>query len=265
MSDREHGDVEGHRPLLGRTPRRSAPSRRAVISSLLLHLGVIGVFWALGALSRGRDPAEFEVYRVNIVSPPPQAGGEPQITPPAEKPKTEPTPEPTPVAVPEPPKVTKPDPKPAPPKPEVKKPEPKKEAPKPTPAPAPEKKPAPAAAEPTRGKNPDPKSAGGEGLNVQLEGVACPSAGYCENIIRQINRHFRWTGSDRLRAEVSFIIRGDGSVENIDVTRGSGNTLFDLQVKAAIESAGRRQAFGTLPREFGREFLPVQFVFTPPR
>ena len=233
--------------------RRERPDRRAVGAALVLHLAAIGMLWAT-ARALSPDEPQYVVYRVNIVSPPPQEQGEPAVTtpeppapvvPPAPEPEPQP-PEPQPQPQPQPPK----------PRPEPAKVEPKKQPPA---------KPAPQPPQVTRGGKPDPKSAGGEGLNVQLSGEECPTPDYCANIIRQINRFFRWSGTGSPRVEVGFVILRDGSARDIRIVRASGNLEFDFKAMEAIEQAGNRRAFGALPRAFPGEFLPVSFYFEPPR
>ena len=51
----------------------SARFRRSFLLSVLVHVGVVGVVWALSA--RGPELPQMRVYAVNIVSPPPQADG----------------------------------------------------------------------------------------------------------------------------------------------------------------------------------------------
>ena len=99
---------------------------------------------------------------------------------------------------------------------------------------------------------------------MQLEGEQCPDPEYCDGIIRQIYRYFRWTGAPHLRAEVYFVIRRDGSVEDLRIVRPSGSLEFDFEAMGAIEQAGRRKAFGPLPPAFGRDRLPILFEFRPP-
>ena len=223
--------------------RSQRPARRAVLASVLLHIAAIGGFWA-ARIGMAPEPQDFVVYRVNIVSPPPQVAGEP-----------EPEPTPPPLVVTPPVEVAPPLPKPQP-KPVEKPPEATK------PAPAAEK---PAPAKPVAGARPDAASAGGENLNVQMAGEEFPEPAYLENIIRQINRYFRWTGTGRPRVEVSFVILRDGSVRDIKVLQPSGNLEFDFKAMGAIEQAGKRGAFGNLPAAWRGDHLAVSFYFQPPQ
>jgi len=236
--------------------KRARPGVASITASLLLHALFAAAFFGAGAF--GAPPEQpFRVYRVNIVSPPPKAAGElPEVmeAPTAAR-MTAPPPERTPQVTespkPEPPK--KPEPKP-----EPKKPEPGKTALATSPGRTDTK--------PTTGPNPDPKvEVGGAGLNVQLEGEAFPFPGYLENVIYQIRRFFRWTGDQRLAAEVYFVIRRDGTVEDLRLVRGSGDFTFNLEAMGAVEQAGKRKAFGPLPEGFQGDRLPILFSFEPAR
>lgn len=105
---------------------------------------------------------------------------------------------------------------------------------------------------------------GDEAVNVQLDGATFPYPEYLNNIIRQINRHWRKpTGGRHLRAELSFVIHADGSVSGIEWVRRSGNRSFDLEARGAVEAAGARGAFGPLPDGYPRDRLRVSFFFDP--
>ena len=113
------------------------------------------------------------------------------------------------------------------------------------------------------GRDPDPDSPGGEGLSLQSAGMECPSAGYCENIVRQVRRYFRRPEGENGSAEACFRILEDGSVDRITVRRVRGSAVFRLAVSEAVEQAGLRKAFGELPAAFGAETLPVCVDITP--
>lgn len=284
--------------------RRGAPGRfsRAVAASVGLHAAAFGAVW-LG-LSGAEPPPRAQVFRVDIVSPPPSVAGEPAPAPPApETAAPEPEPEaaaPPPVPEPEPevrePAPTpEPAPKPAPPKrPEPKQPEresrptpaPKTERPKElpkssaaTPTPkrterpretaqkeAPKKTEAPAARNPVppAGRDPDPKSQGGEGLAVRTEGAEFVDPAYLANIIRQLKRYFRPPPGARTdMAEVRFWINRDGTVSDIAVGRSRGSFPFRAAAMEAVEQAGLNKAFGPLPQAYRGNRLPVSFTFEP--
>lgn len=117
---------------------------------------------------------------------------------------------------------------------------------------------------PATGRNADAASPGGEGLTVNQRGVRCPSAGYCENIVRQVRRFFRAPeGAAGGSGNVCFRILRDGSVAEISTQRVRGGAAFRLALMEAAEQAGNRKAFGTLPSAFGGEELPVCVDISP--
>ena len=93
--------------------------------------------------------------------------------------------------------------------------------------------------------------------------MECPSAGYCENIVRQVRRYFRRPDGSNGSAEACFRILRDGSVDNIAVGRVRGGFTFRLAVQEAVEQAGMRKAFGTLPAAFNAATLPVCVDISP--
>lgn len=225
--------------LQGTLPRaRRGPGRGAFAASLGLHAAIVLIVIASGLRSQPELP-EFRVYRVNIVSPPPQVLGEPEP------------------ATPEPPKVVQERPVEAPPKPQPKAPPVQRPTVQEKPEPKQESKPA-------QGRNPEPNAkVGGDDLNIQLDGEAFPYPEYLANIVTQIHRYFRWTGASGLTAEVYFVIRRDGSVQDIRLLRGSGNLEFDYEAMGAIEAVGTRGMFGPLPEGYSSDRLPVAFRFRP--
>lgn len=275
----EQGNDPKDAPLFS-GPRRTKrkPGARAMVGALLVHSLVFAPA-LIAAWGSEPPPPTYKVYRVKIKSPPPATLGEPApavaATPrPAPEPKPEP-PKPEPPK-PEPPKPTPPKPepakstppKPAPPKPEPAKPQPKPEPAKPSPTPTEPKKTesAPAReATPSRGANPKPGSPGGDNLDVDLDGEDFPDPAYLQNVIRQINNYFRWTGQTDLEVHVAFTINDDGSVSNLRVVRTSRNARFNLAALQAVEEAGKRKAFGALPDVWPRDILPVMFKFQPPK
>lgn len=238
-------------PLARALSRQTArPRRPAVLGSIALHLLLVAAFWVSSRQLAERLP-EFRVYRVNIVSPPPQALGDPSPVvqaPPAPQPRIE-----TPRPQPQPPPVQPAQPQPAEPRPQT----PPREAPR-------EAAP-PRETTPATGNNPQPVAVGGDGINVQMDGADFPFPGYLENVIMQIHRHFRWSGAANLEATVHFYILRDGSAGGIRVMRSSGNVRFDLEATGAVEQAGRRGAFGPLPDGWQQDRLWVSFRFLPPR
>lgn len=220
-------------------PERPAtkPGRGAVLGSVAVHALLI-VFALVGSLEGVDEEIEYKVYKVDLYSPPPQQLGEPQ-----------------------PPK----------PQPAIVRPEPRAETTVRERAPAPQPQPrkpvntGEGESDVARGRNPDPRSAvGGEGIDVRMEGEEFPYPEYLNNIITQLQRYFRWNGPGNLEAKVAFEIMRDGSVRRIRVAQKSGNINFDLEAVSAVEQAGKRGAFGALPKGWVADRLPVQFSFLPP-
>jgi outer membrane biosynthesis protein TonB len=219
--------------------RATKPGRNAVVGSVAMHLLLVAGVLA-GTFIKGKaEPIEYKVYKVDLYSPPPQQLGEP------EAPKPQPA-----IVRPESPKETT-----------IK--ENRPAQPKPQPA-----KPVSTGtgkSDVAKGRNPDPKAlVGGEGVDVQMDGEDFPYPEYLNNIILQLNRYFRWNGAANLEAKVGFEIMRDGSVRRIRVLQKSGNINFDLEAVSAIEQAGKRGAFGALPKGWVADRLPVAFSFLPP-
>lgn len=239
-----------------------------MIYSIILHGAIFGVAW----LSTFHSPPvfEFTAFEIELVSPPAAVQAEertpaqervvverPRPQPEPERPRPEPTPEQRP-----------PDPTPRQPEPErprpppERPPEPRREQPQP-PAPTPpepstQRTPA-AAPEPPPDR---PPATSGENINVRLEGLRRDYPEYYNNIIRQIDRCFRWQGAGGLETQVSFVIGRDGMVGRIEFVRRSGNTSFDFAAMGAVECAGQGR-FGPLPEDLPYESLPVLFEFRP--
>jgi outer membrane biosynthesis protein TonB len=242
--------------------------RRAFLVSAFIHVGLIVAIWAI--TSRGEQLPPMRVYAVNIISPPPQEFGEPR--PAVPQPEVEPEPEEEPEQELEPPTdEPEPEPEPAPTPPPTPtpaaQPPPRQEPPRPPPPPPPPAPPRQAPAQeptPSTGRQPDPASAGGENINMQLRGVECPTPDYCNNIIRQINRYFRSPGSGAAgNADIYFQINRDGSIADLRLVSSTGGAGFRLAVLEAVEQAGINRAFGPLPQAYGRDQLPVSFFFRP--
>lgn len=234
--------------------RRVDPfDKKAMVLSIALHVVVFAVGW-LSTL-QGPPEVQFLTFEIELVSPPPAVQAE-QPTPRREELVVErPEPEPTPPE-PEPEQPTleperQPEPEPEPPR---REPEPEPEPPEPDPEPTPAATPEPPPEEPP------PTS--GEGLNVRMEGLRRDFPAYYENIIRQIQRCFRWQGGGNWQAQVYFVIRRDGTVRDLEFRTRSGSTSFDFEAMGAVECAGQGR-FGPLPEELPYESQPVLFEFRP--
>ena len=105
---------------------------------------------------------------------------------------------------------------------------------------------------------------GGKGAdvaNVKADGIAFPYPVYLQNIVRQIALNFRPSARGALAAEVAFMIRRDGTIAGVRITRRSSVYSFDQDALAAVELASH--AFGPLPQGFSDDVLPVIFSFDP--
>ncbi|MDH3206989.1 MAG: TonB C-terminal domain-containing protein [Gemmatimonadota bacterium] len=233
--------------------RRVDPfNTRAAAYSMVLHATVFAVVW----LSTLRSPPQFEfiAYEIELVSPPPAAQAEePQ---PAveelvvERPEPEPSPpEPEAVAAPIEPAEPEPDP--------VPQPEPQTQ-PNP-PEPAVQDEPATTADAPPE----TTAETSGENLNVRLEGLRRDYPAYYDNIIRQIQRCFRWRTGGSWETAVAFTIRRDGLASDIEFLNRSGNTAFDFEAMGAVDCAGQGR-FGPLPEDLPWPAVRISFTFEPP-
>lgn len=235
----------------------AGPDRRAFVASAAVHLlAFLLVWWTRTAQPA---PAEFVAYDIELVSPPAPTEGEPAAaeeltveTPEPEPEQQQTEEEPPPEPEPEPDEETPPEP------------EPEEPSTEPVEEPRPEPEPADTAAEETGSPEPDPEAeTSGENIDVRIEGVRRDYPAYYENIIRQINRCFRWRGDQDLAATVRFYINRDGTVSDLSVVERSGNVEFDFEAMGAVECAGNAGRFGALPEDLPYDRLPIQFTFRP--
>ncbi len=101
----------------------------------------------------------------------------------------------------------------------------------------------------------------GEDINVRMEGLRRDYPEYYNNIIRQIQRCFRWRGEEELAASIYFVVNRDGSVTNVDIRESSRNIPFDIEAMGAAECAGNGDRLGPLPETMQFEQLEVVFKF----
>ena len=224
----------------------------SLVWSALLHALVVAAF----LFGRTHAPVPMPpAYRVTLVAAPAAAR---QVGVVREAP-----PEPTPApAVPTPPPVARETPEPA----RMKAP-PTKARPVKTPKTAtPNARPTTAKPAPTPA--PTPRAGGGETggrgadvANVRTEGIEFPYPVYLQNVVRQIALQFKPPPNSAYRAEVSFLIRRDGSVSGLRLVARSGSFSFDQDAMGAVEAASR--SFGPLPQGFTDDVLPVIFSFDP--
>jgi periplasmic protein TonB len=238
---------------------RGLSLRGAIVVSAMLHVAAGALFF----LVRGSPPMPMPpTYRVNLIAAPPgpRQMGEVQPTPTTEAPAAPAKPaetRPAPVAreTPDASRMKALNTKTA----------PKKVAKVATPNAAAAKAPAAApgkAAAPVAGGGPT----GGRGAdvaNVTVDGIAFPYPGYLENVVRQIALRFDPPGGRALTAVVAFLIRRDGSVTGLRLTKRSGVYSFDTEAMGAVDAAASAHAFGPLPQGFSDDVLPVIFSFDP--
>lgn len=225
--------------------------RRPMALSAALHVLLFVLAWA----STLYEPPqmEFITYEIELVSPPPaRQAEEPQVA--------------TEELV-----IERPEPEPTPPEPEV-------EDIVPVEDPEPEPEVAEEREEPTEETPPEvadevmvaaeidaveeESEESGEGLNVRIEGLRRDYPEYYNNIIRQIQRCFRWSEGGRWQTTVLFYIGRDGNVDDIDFLTRSGSNAFDFQAMGAVDCAGRGR-FGALPEDVPFDRFPVRFSFRP--
>lgn len=217
---------------------RARPGAGSALGSVLVHAFAMSAM--VGVAASAPDVTDFVSYDIELVSMPGPDLGELVVEAPPSPPSEAPPPAPQPVVK---------EPQPA----------PKKE----TPAP----KPAEAAPRQTQAR-PNPsagESSGesGEELNIRIEGLRRDYPVYYNNIILQIKRCFRWSGSGSPETEVYFVINANGTVSDLRFVRQSGNPTFDYEALGAIECAGQPGRFGPLPDDLPFDRLPIRFTFRP--
>jgi protein TonB len=211
------------------------------IGTILVHAAAAAFLFSQVRPSGATPP----VYSVNLVAAPApterkRIAREAVPTPPQEKPAPV-KPKPTP-----PPKT--------PPQPE----------PKPPPATEPNREPPPPTAAPVAPAKGETPSTGTDAATIKTPGLEFPYPEYLRNIVNQVYQ--RWDRDDARQttfAEISFLIRRDGSVHDIRFVTRSGSFAFDLSAQGAIEAAGNTFAFGPLPDGWDADVLPVSFYFKP--
>lgn len=237
------------------TSRRAAtPLRSGMVASIIVHVALVSLVFLSGS---GAEAPRPPVYRVELVGQagPRQAG--------VETPTSEPVSAARDIAGAERVKEEKVLPAPS----KAKKVVP---SPKATPSTDRSRKAGSKTATPTTSKSTSaPKSGAGavgskgaDVANVRTDGIEFPFPGYLNNIVRQIA--LNWSPrrtSAALVTELKFLIRRDGTVVGIEIVKGSGDRLYDLDGMGAIEAAGSTRAFGPLPSGWADDVLVVYFTF----
>ena len=243
-------------PLKPRPPRqpRQTVGKGPVLGSAFIHTFAIFLAWWTSAATP--QVPDFIAFEIELISPPAAELGERTTPPPPEELVIE-----TPL-----------DPEPEPPE-EIAPAVIEEEVPEETPIeepPVPEQTVTPPDvelvddAEPPASPDPDPDvETPGEQLNIRMAGVQRDYPVYYNNILRQMERCFRWRGADDLRARVYFVINRDGSVSGVDILEPSQSIAFDIEAMGAAECAGRPGRLGPLPEELPFDRFPVVFYFEP--
>ena len=222
-----------------RNPRR--PGRGPVLLSAGLHgVLVVSAWWG----HRVRDePIEYVTYQMQLIS---EAELEEMGSPPIVE---------TPNLPPPPPE---PEPEPEVPDPEE---EPEPEETEPEPEPEPE------AAQPAVVDEPPDspvENASTEDMAVRMEGLRRDYPMYYDQIVREINRCFRWNGGGSWTTVIRFEIQSDGFIpdSSIQIYSPSANGAFDIEAFGAVACAGGGR-LEPLPSDLPFDALPVQFTFQP--
>lgn len=237
-------------------PRRTrfqTVGKGPVIGSAAVHIAAILLAWWSTAVPR--NVQDFVIFEIELISPPAAELGE-RSTPPPEELVIERPVDPVPAEEP-PPTLVEVDVS-------------VEELPEPEEVSEPEQPVVPTDvalvddAEPPTSPNPDPDvEIPGEELNIRIEGVRRDYPEYYNNILRQMQRCFRWRGADNLRARVYFVIDKDGSVSEVEILESSRDIGFDIEAMGAAECAGNQNRLGPLPEDLPFDRLPVIFYFEP--
>ena len=234
------------RPDEAHRRRRSRPGGVAALGSFLVHAAAVGL--TVGLVASRPNVDKFVSYNIELVSMPGPTEKNLVIEAPPSPPAEAPAPTPQPIVKPPAPKKEAPKKEAATKKPAA---QPSKTQPKPTSA-----KSNPSAAESTGGDS-------DEEMNIRIEGLKRDYPTYYNGIIVQIKRCFRWEGTGSPEAEIFFVIKSDGTVDDLRFVRKSGNPSFDFGAMGAVECAGKAGRLGALPRDLGFDRLPIRFTFKP--
>ncbi len=220
------------------------PERSQLLLSVGLHLVLLLSAWLADAVTG--DEIEYVEYEIQLIT---EAQLEALESPPIVETPTLPPPAPEPEPEPEP---VIPEPEPEPPEPE---PEPELPEPEPQPTPPQPDVDEPAEATPT---------ASAEEMAVRMEGLRRDYPQYYNEIVREINRCFRWNGGGRWRTVIRFVIESDGRIpdSSIQIYTPSSNGAFDIEAFGAVACAGSGR-LAPLPDDLPTDALPVQFTFQP--
>lgn len=232
-----------------RRRRRDKIGKGPVLGSVGMHFSAILLTWWASATAA--VVPEFMVFEIELISPSAAELGEVTSAPPEELVIETPT-----EVVPE-PEVEVPPPI-------VEEEAPPEEEPQPEETVSPPESEPVDDPEPARSPDPDPEvETPGEDLNVRMAGLRRDYPEYYNNIIRHMQRCFRWRGQEDLRATIYFVIARDGTVSGVDVLESSRNVPFDIEAMGAAECAGARGRLGPLPETLPVDRMPIMFIFEP--
>jgi outer membrane biosynthesis protein TonB len=213
--------------------KRDRPGKVSMVASAGVHSLAALLVWSTQSVVT--PEIQFIAYEIELVSPPPVEEPAEILPPPQER------------VVVETPELERPPPD------EDDVPDPEQE----DPGPEPERTATVPREEPVE----TTEEASSEEINVRMEGLQRDYPVYYENIIRQINRCFRWRGEGDLETSVGFAIREDGGVTDLRFIQESGNVEFDITAMGAVECAVGR--FGPLPDDLPFDRIPIIFSFRP--
>ena len=101
-------------------------------------------------------------------------------------------------------------------------------------------------------------------MAVRMEGLRRDYPAYYNEIVREVNRCFRWAGGGDWTAVLRFEIERDGRIpeSSIQIYTPSGSGSFNIEAFGAVACAGSGR-LGPLPPDLPLEALAVQFTFRP--
>lgn len=200
---------------------------RSLLASALLHGGAVLVAVLLGGVAQSRSRSLPPMYQVQLVSAaelaPMRTRPEPRPAQPVEE-----------EAVPEPEAVER--------VPDLERTAPQRTA---------------ANQEPTPRPGPDSGPRAGANLPLTLEGRPFAYPWYLEQLLSKVQRNWR-PPSSTLTATVHFRIERNGAIGDIEVSKSSGNFLFDQAAQRAVQAAS---PLAPLPADYSGDWLGVFLDF----
>ena len=244
--------------------RSTRPVRRqqttAFLVAFTVHAVAVGAAFALPRLGESEHelPQYVEVHvlpaaALGVERPAPRPEPEPEPEPQAPEPEPEPEPEPPPEPDPEIPVLPAEQPEPQPPPPP---------RPQPRPAPAPEPgrpEPEPSERSGPRG-SPTGSPGGAPGLNVQVSGPGGSIFGYdyyLDQMLGKIRQGWVRPRQEGIETLITFQVRRNGEIFEIEVEESSGSRPFDLAALRAVRNAS---PLPPLPTSYREDILRVNLI-----